>query len=184
MPLIKDKDEDTPSIMKVIFAASREFSRHHPGLRSCRSHGISRGFTIIELLVVVAIIGLLAALIVASFSTIRAKSRDARREEDLKTLHNALALYQLSARVFPNPTAPEGVCLDGTTDPISGMLLGQGIEVIPTIPLDPLHNCGIGLPTAANAHYHYTSLDGSTYRLDYYLETDSFEPIGQHYTEP
>ncbi len=54
---------------------------------------ISKGFTLIELLVVVAIISLLSSIVMASLNSARAKSRDARRLEELHQLDNALSLY-------------------------------------------------------------------------------------------
>lgn len=51
------------------------------------------GFTLIELLVVVAIISLLAAIVMTSTSSVRAKSRDARRLEDLQQIRIALEMY-------------------------------------------------------------------------------------------
>jgi len=50
-------------------------------------------FTMIELLVVVAIIGILIAAIVIAFVSARQKSRDARRKTDLKNIQIALQLY-------------------------------------------------------------------------------------------
>lgn len=53
-----------------------------------------RGFTLVELLAVVFIIGILVSLILAYFNGTKAKSRDARRKEELKEIENALSLYQ------------------------------------------------------------------------------------------
>lgn len=53
----------------------------------------SRGFTIIELLVVISIIGLLSTVILASLNSARLRARDARRVSDLKQLQVALELY-------------------------------------------------------------------------------------------
>ena len=130
-----------------------------------------KGFTIIELLVVVAIIALLASAVIALFSSARARSRDAKREADIKTLQNALALYSTNTRIYPNPTPGAGICLTGS-EAISTALINAG--AISAIPLDPQQSCGSGgLPDATNPHYHYTSTDGSTYTITYYLETDS-----------
>ncbi len=57
---------------------------------------VKRGFTLIELLVVIAIIGILSSVVLASLNTARLKSRDARRESDLKQLQNAEELYSSS----------------------------------------------------------------------------------------
>lgn len=129
-----------------------------------------RGFTIIELLVVVAVIALLVSVAVALFSNARAKSRDARRVADVRELHDALAIYVTNARTFPNPTPAGGICLTGS-DAVSTALVGT--DAIRTIPLDPRQNCGSGPPAEANPHYRYESLTGSTYKIWYYLETNS-----------
>ena len=51
------------------------------------------GFTIIEVLVVLFIIGLLSSMILASLSDARVKARDARRKADLQQVRLALELY-------------------------------------------------------------------------------------------
>lgn len=60
-----------------------------------------RGFTLIELMVVIAIIGLLATIITTSLVSSRAKSRDAKRIADIKTLQLALETYYNDNSVFP-----------------------------------------------------------------------------------
>ncbi len=49
-----------------------------------------KGFTLLELLVVISIIGLLVAMAVASYSTAQKKGRDARRKEDAKAIKNSM----------------------------------------------------------------------------------------------
>lgn len=55
-------------------------------------NNLRQGFTIIELLVVITIIGLLATVIVATLSNSRAKARDARRLGDLHSISSAIAV--------------------------------------------------------------------------------------------
>lgn len=59
------------------------------------------GFTLVELMVVVTIIGILAAVGMASFSQTGKKSRDATRKADLETVRQALMLYQADNGCFP-----------------------------------------------------------------------------------
>jgi prepilin-type N-terminal cleavage/methylation domain-containing protein len=76
-----------------------------------------KGFTLVELLVVVAIIALLASIILASINTARAKSRDSRRLEDLHTMQIALDLYFNVNGSYPIPFP---YCLPDPWNPVMG----------------------------------------------------------------
>ncbi len=52
-----------------------------------------RGFTLVEILVVVSIIALLASILFASFAQARARARDSKRIQDLLEVQKALELY-------------------------------------------------------------------------------------------
>jgi prepilin-type N-terminal cleavage/methylation domain-containing protein len=52
-----------------------------------------KGFTLIELLVVIAIIGLLSTLAIVSLNTARQKSRNTKRQADIRTLQSAVELF-------------------------------------------------------------------------------------------
>lgn len=119
------------------------------------------GFTIIELLVVVAIIGFLLSLTLVTISSTRAKSRDVTREEHIKTLQNALALHATNAQSYPVATAP-GVYLGGA-DSVSAALVSSG--AIAAIPRDPFNS--------GDFRYHYVSTSGQTYTITYYLESSA-----------
>ncbi len=53
----------------------------------------SNGFTLLELLVVISVIGILIAIMSVSFSTVQKKSRDARRKEDIKKMQDGFEQY-------------------------------------------------------------------------------------------
>lgn len=61
----------------------------------------ARGFTLIEVLTVVAIIGLLASIILVGLGSFRARARDARRIADLRSTQNALELYYTKFSQYP-----------------------------------------------------------------------------------
>lgn len=119
------------------------------------------GFTIIELLVVLAIISILTSLGFTLFSTARAKSRDAKREKDVKVLQDALTIYVTNAKTYPT-TDSNGVYLDGG-EAVSAALISSG--AIAAMPRDPQN--------VNNFRYHYVSVDGFTYTVTYYLETNT-----------
>lgn len=55
-------------------------------VRPRRAHG----FTIVELLIVIVVIGILAAMTIVAFNGVQAKSRDAQRASDLNNIAKAL----------------------------------------------------------------------------------------------
>jgi prepilin-type N-terminal cleavage/methylation domain-containing protein len=52
-----------------------------------------RGFTIVELLIVIVVIGILAALVIVTFSGIQQKARDTKRQTDVKAMHSQLEAF-------------------------------------------------------------------------------------------
>lgn len=61
----------------------------------------NKGFTLIEMLVVVAIIGLLSAVVVVGLTGAREKARDSRRVADLREIQNQLELDYMSTEGYP-----------------------------------------------------------------------------------
>lgn len=59
------------------------------------------GFTLVELLVVMAIIGILAVISLANFRTSQIKARDAERKNDLRQITNALEAYMSDHGSYP-----------------------------------------------------------------------------------
>lgn len=59
------------------------------------------GFTLVELLVVLAIIGILAAIGIVTFTSSQMRSRDAQRKSDLKQIASALELYYADNASYP-----------------------------------------------------------------------------------
>ena len=67
---------------------------------------IKKGFTLIEMLVVISLIGILAALALVSFSSAQKQARDTSRRSDLKQYQSALEIYGNQASgLYPSRTA-------------------------------------------------------------------------------
>ncbi len=66
----------------------------------CNTAG-NKGFSLIELLIVIAIIGILVATITVSFSDSRATARDAQRQSDLREIQIAIENYKRAEGQYP-----------------------------------------------------------------------------------
>ncbi len=121
--------------------------RVHSNLKNTR-----RGFTLIEILVVIAIIGILSSVVLASLAVSRAKARDAKRIADLDEVKKALELYYDSHGQYP-PSAGYS---------IPTVLATEGF--IAKIPVTP---------NGANAYGYYGgTFSGNT--IDTSLASESF----------
>ncbi len=63
---------------------------------------LQAGFTIIELLIVIAIIGILATLVLTNFQGAQAKGRDTVRKNDINSLYQKLEEYYNENGFYPN----------------------------------------------------------------------------------
>lgn len=79
------------------------------------SHRNNTGFTLVELLVVIATVGLLSVVAVVSFSGARMRSRDSNRVAYVKQITSALELYYLQNGIYPTFITPGQNLVVGAT---------------------------------------------------------------------
>ncbi|MEX2411132.1 MAG: type II secretion system protein [Candidatus Paceibacterota bacterium] len=60
-----------------------------------------KGFTLIEMLVVVAIIGILSSVILVGLNDARSRARDAKRISDIRQIQNGLELFYSDDQSYP-----------------------------------------------------------------------------------
>lgn len=112
----------------------------------------NRGFTLIELMVIMIIMGILVSLISGNVLNSLQKGRDARRKNDLAQVQKALELYYEDIKMYPS-----GV-------PAFGSAFCNATGVCPTTAKIYMRK----LPEDPNADYEYNYLvDGSG--QSYYL---------------
>lgn len=63
---------------------------------------MKRGFTIVELLIVIVVIAILAAITIVAYNGIQQRARDAQRVSDLSQMEKALKLYGVDNAVLPS----------------------------------------------------------------------------------
>lgn len=90
-----------------------------------------RGFTIVELIVVITVIAILATIVIVSYSSVQKSSRDSQRKSDVTQVKIALEKYYADNGQFP------AVCsADGTACNISSLATPLN-PYIQSIPIDP-----------------------------------------------
>jgi len=90
--------------------------------RPYRHPSSSRGFTLIEVLVVIVILGILAAIIVPNIMDKPGEARITKARADIRAIESALNIYRLDHHRYP------------TTDEGLSVLVGK---YLPRLPVDP-----------------------------------------------
>jgi prepilin-type N-terminal cleavage/methylation domain-containing protein len=135
---------------------------------------MKKGFTLIEILIVVAIIGLLASVVLVGLGAFRTRGRDARRIADLRETQNALELYYTKNQRYPIFTGG-----DSWTSLTNSLVnAGIGVSSISNDPLYPDRNYRFGVASDNQSYVLGATLedtsnpalkddpDGTIYNID------------------
>jgi general secretion pathway protein G len=99
-----------------------------------RSLAKQSGFTLIEIMVVVVILGILAALVVPKIMNRPEQAREIRAKQDIASIENAMDLYNLDNGYYP--TTEQGIAAL-TKQPTTPPVPTAWHQYLKQVPVDP-----------------------------------------------
>jgi type IV pilus assembly protein PilA len=126
---------------------------------------MQKGFTLIELMVVIAVIGILAAIALVSLTGVQRTARDAQRKSDVSSYKTALERYYADNQAYPTSSVATGdVSAPAVT---AGSIFAAGPLIttyMPGLLQDPAStttNCRASNNAATQCTYKYIASGGS-----------------------
>lgn len=131
------------------------------------------GFTLVELLVVISIIGILASIALVAFTSAQFRSRDAQRKSNLKEVSSALELFYSDYGKYPSSSGGQILACDYNPATGAGSACSWGTDefsdgkttYFKVLPKDPVSN--------QNYYYKSVTVDfvpNSGFQIYAYLE--------------
>ena len=116
---------------------------------------IEKGFTLVEILIVVVILGILAAIVIPQFTSASETAKASSLMSQLQTIRSQLELYQVQHNgIYPTQTQMWGNLLTGTD--VDG---NAGTDFGPYLQKPPVNPFTLGSTVAADnsADWRYTA---------------------------
>src|SRR6266404_8264170 len=97
-----------------------------------RTRSVRRGFTLIEILIVVIILGILAAIVIPQFSSASSDAKKASLRSTVQTLRSQIALYKLQhGDTLPDLAGAAGWPALTATSVYQGTTVGPYMQSVP-----------------------------------------------------
>lgn len=101
-----------------------------------------QGFTVVELIVVVVVISILAAIILVAYNSMQTQARDSHRTDTIGKIRNALEIYKAKNGTYPAATPNPGASSWEVSTDVAGSFLnaleGAGFSSYGSV--DPINN--------------------------------------------
>lgn len=116
-----------------------------------------KGFTLVELIIVIAVVSILAAITIVGYSGVQQKARDAARTESIMQIQKALDFYNAKYGRFPQATANPGLGGWEMSTDAEGSFMEYLVDagLMTRVPLDPKNN--------SSHHFRYHRYGPGTY---------------------
>jgi prepilin-type N-terminal cleavage/methylation domain-containing protein len=116
----------------------------------------NKGFTIVELLIVIVVIGLLAGLVLNTFQGAQARARNTERQTDVNALHTHLEVYFNDNGHYPSGGSATICGSDGATSCVLSTTIFDGLDAEAlNDPSGNGYNVVSSTPTPAGGAYYY-----------------------------
>lgn len=118
-----------------------------------------QGFTIVELLIVIVVIGILALLVITTYSGIQQKARNSKRQTDIQSIQTHLEAFFSQNGYYPSLTDMKGTAAGGWVETnLKGF--DKNALIDPSAPNND--DQMVADPVAKHYAYHVTQSDGTT----------------------
>jgi type II secretion system protein G len=148
-------------------------------VRSRRYSVAQRGFTIVELLIVIVVIGILAAIVIVAYNGVQQRARDVRRLSDIHAVYQALQLYYADNGSYPVTASPFGQGLSDSNCAVGSKSANWVPGLVPTY-MSVLPQSFGPRSEATSGCYEYAS-DGQQYVLSAWRGVESGPTTGSDY---
>lgn len=139
---------------------------------NARKRMAQQGFTLVEILIVVVILGILAAIVIPQFTNASESARASSLQSQLQTIRSQLELFQVQHMgAYPDLVTNQWPEMTAASEPTSTYALGDGsgndvgpyLQQAPTNAFAPAADTtgsGIGAATATNTAWAYDKATG------------------------
>ena len=110
-----------------------------------------QGFTIVELLIVIVVIGILATIVIVAYNGTQSKARDTKRTQDVKSIQKIIEMYRINYGEYPLHSGGS-VNVGYNMSSISSLLVPEFAASLPIDPSPPIVYQYVRGPAANNSY--------------------------------